>query len=131
MSNGGHYLGFCLGAYLAGPDIINILPDGIHVDQEIERHKAQFHDAENHVADVDWTFSSGPDAGKTEKKRQVFFQDGAVVLGLNSSDADTHILARYSSNGDVAATVSTYGKGRVGLIGPHAEADSTWCKLEL
>ncbi|KAI1038206.1 hypothetical protein LB503_012121 [Fusarium chuoi] len=36
------------------------------------------------------------------------------------------IVGRYSANGDVAASIIPYGKGSVGLVGPHPEADHTW-----
>ncbi|KAG8672313.1 hypothetical protein FPOAC1_005577 [Fusarium poae] len=122
VGSGGHYIGFCLGAYLAGPDDgYDLLPKGVETDQEIERRRAQVKDEDDTVIQVDWTFGSG----KTEKKRWMYFQDGVVIKGLNDKTPG-HVIGRYSSNGDVAASVTPYGKGWVGLIGPHPEADKTW-----
>lgn len=56
----------------------------------------------------------------------MYFQDGAVIkLSPNASQT---ILGRYSSNGDVAAAVTSFGSGWVGLVGPHPEADRSWCE---
>ncbi|RGP67661.1 biotin ligase [Fusarium sporotrichioides] len=122
VGGGGHYLGFCLGAYLAGPnDGYDLLPRGVETDQEIESRGAQVKDEDDTVIQVDWAFGSG----KTDKKRWVYFQDGVVIKGLDAKTPG-HVIGRYSSNSDVAASVTPYGKGWVGLIGPHPEADKTW-----
>ncbi|KAH7020861.1 uncharacterized protein B0I36DRAFT_353601 [Microdochium trichocladiopsis] len=90
---GGTYLGFCLGAYLAGGagergGGYGLLPpeDGVVVDG------------------LKFTGGDG---------------DGEVVGG-------GRVLGRYSANGDVAAAVLPFGKGWVGLVGPHPEADQSW-----
>ena len=74
----------------------------------------------------DWTFHTGPKAGTTEK-RWIFFQDGAVML-VNKNSTGVEVLAKYASNGNVAATLNKFGKGVVANTGPHPEADITWCK---
>ncbi|KAI5455603.1 hypothetical protein BGZ63DRAFT_397996 [Mariannaea sp. PMI_226] len=125
VSNGGRYLGFCLGAYLAGHSPgFQLLPHGIDVDSEIEQPKSQVKSAKDTVTQVDWRFTTGPNAGQTQNSRWLYFQEGAVVTGLNRSDE--RVLARYSSNGDVAATLTPFGKGWVGLVGPHPEATKDW-----
>ncbi|RGP77155.1 biotin ligase [Fusarium longipes] len=122
VNNGGHYMGFCLGAYLAGPnDGYGLLPRGVETDQEIVRRGAEVKDEDDAVIQVDWDFTSG----KTDNKRWLYFQDGVVIKGLNGKTPG-HVIGRYSSNGDVAASVTPYGKGWVGLVGPHPEADKTW-----
>ncbi|KAL4731478.1 hypothetical protein ACLX1H_000446 [Fusarium chlamydosporum] len=122
VNNGGHYMGFCLGAYLAGPnDGYDLLPNGVKTDQEIERRGAQIRDENDTVIQVDWTFKTG----KTDKSRWLYFQDGVVIKGLKE-DKPGRVIGKYSSNGDVAASVTPYGKGWVGLVGPHPEADETW-----
>ncbi|KAJ4005554.1 hypothetical protein NW752_002387 [Fusarium irregulare] len=126
VRGGGHYLGFCLGAYLAGPnDGYNLLPDGLRTDQEITRRGAQVDDEDDTVIQVDWTFESG----KVDKNRWLYFQDGVVIKGFGAKTPG-QVLGRYSSNGDVAASVTPYGKGWVGLVGPHPEADKTWYEDE-
>ena len=57
-------------------------------------------------------------------RRNVYFQDGPRLP--DSGLPHTKIWARYGLTGDVAAVQGDYGHGRVGLIGPHLEADSSW-----
>ncbi len=46
-------------------------------------------------------------------------------MELDSGTAPTEVLANYT-NGQVAAAVQHLGKGRVGMIGPHTEANEEW-----
>lgn len=122
VSKGGHYLGFCLGAYLAGyTPGFKLLPKGADVDSECEQPDSQVTTDEDTMIQVDWTFTSG----KTEKNKWLYFQDGPFIDGLKDQES---VIARYSKSGNVAASVTRYGKGRVGLVGPHPEADEEWCK---
>ncbi|KAJ1324791.1 BPL-N domain-containing protein [Microdochium nivale] len=125
VSEGGHYLGFCLGAYLAGHKSgYGLLPAGVGAGQEIKRKHAQVKGDEDTVIRVDWTFTNG----KKETGRSVYFQDGVVLTGLDDKSCPVkgRILSRYSANGDVAAAVLPFGKGWVRLVGPHPEADQVW-----
>lgn len=121
VQNGGRYLGFCLGAYLAGHTPgFGLLNKGDDTNTELERKGSQVTNENDTIIQVDWTFESG----KTVKKRWMYFQDGAVmVLGKNSN---AKILGRYSSNGDPAATLNQFGQGWVGVVGPHPEANKDW-----
>lgn len=128
VSGGGRYLGFCLGAYLAGSDPgFDLIPDGDEVLNEIEQPGAAVTNINDTVIEVDWTFSTGSKAGETKKNRWLYFQDGAGFELAQGSRAK--VLGRYSSNGDVAAILNSYGKGWVANVGPHPEADESWCKL--
>lgn len=123
VSNGGHYLGFCLGAYMAGPGYgFDLLPRGVTVGSEIEQRNSQVTKDDDTVIQVDWTFQDG----KTEPNRWLYFQEGAFIKGLDGRNGA--VLARYSKSRDVAASVTIRGKGSVGLVGPHPEADESWCK---
>lgn len=134
VSSGGRYIGVCLGAYLAGADIddepgkgFDLLPGHATTDSETDQDGAQVMDPdEDTVIRVDYTWGSGPKAGQTVKDRDMYFQDGAVIDLPDRSLAK--ILGRYSSNGDVAISVSPYGKGFVGVSGVHLEADESWCE---
>lgn len=128
VHNGGRYLGFCLGAYLAGHDPgFDLLTPDDDADEEVTQPGAQVTDAdEDTVIQVDWKFTTGPKKGLTEHKRWLYFQDGAVFDLAKRSKA--HVLARYSNNGDTAAMLTSFGHGWVGLVGPHPEADESWCK---
>ncbi|KAM5381878.1 hypothetical protein ACJZ2D_002868 [Fusarium nematophilum] len=126
VSSGGHYLGFCLGAYLAGHSPgFGLLPHGSDTDSECEQPESQVTSDEDTVIQVDWTFVSG----KTEKNRWLYFQEGPLITGLDEMLRDAsrgRILARYSKSGDIAAAVTPYGNGWVGLVGPHPEATQDW-----
>jgi glutamine amidotransferase-like uncharacterized protein len=130
VASGGLYLGFCLGAFLAGPQHgFDLLPMGDKVIREIERPNAQVDDIDDTVIQVDWKYSTGRKIGTTDHKRWLYFQDGAAFL--LSKNSPTTVLGRYSRNGDVAATLNAYGGGWVANIGPHPEADQSWCKLHI
>jgi hypothetical protein len=94
--------------------------------REINQKGAQVDDEEDTTIQTDWTFSTGDKRGKTESRRWLYFQDGAAFRLSPKSSAK--VLGRYSSNGDVAAILSPFGEGWVANIGPHPEADETWCE---
>lgn len=126
VSGGGRYMGFCLGAYLAGQDPgFSILQQDGDTGDEFEQKGAQVKNQDDTVIQVDWNFSYGPNAGKTVDNRWLYFQDGAYIDGLNSS---AKVLGRYSKTGNVAAAVMKYYEGVVGVVGPHPEATKDWCK---
>lgn len=106
-----------------------LLPKGTMTTEECEEPGAQVKNRKNTMIQVDWTFAAGPDAGK-ESKRWLFFQDGAAMVfkGDAATANGGKILGRYASNDDIAATVTPYGKGSVGVVGPHPEATKDWCR---
>ncbi|MGW0176137.1 BPL-N domain-containing protein [Rhodococcus sp. NPDC003322] len=116
VSGGGTYLGFCLGAYLAGGDPGYGLFPG-RVRQYIGTDGATVDDTEDAVVEVTWR----------DQRRHMYFQDGATfrVADDDFSAVGATVLARYP-NDTVAAVVTPYGNGRVGLVGPHPEADESW-----
>lgn len=113
VHSGGRYLGFCLGAYLAGASPgFRLLP-----------------------GDVD-RYPGSPGAGcKTEaavvlpivwrgRTRSVYGQD-APFVDLDPSRGAARVLCVYD-NGLAAAVVAPYGRGAVGVVGPHPEATADW-----
>ncbi|MGW4479655.1 BPL-N domain-containing protein [Rhodococcus triatomae] len=114
---GGTYLGFCLGAYLAGDDPGYGLLPGARVRQYIGTDDATVHDTGETVVAVTWR----------DQPRHMYFQDGTVfrARGDDWGAVGATVLARYP-NDTVAAVVAPYGTGRVGLVGPHPEADASW-----
>lgn len=127
VSNGGRYMGFCVGAYLAGRGPgFSLVPQGDDVDEEIAQPGAQVNTTDDTIINVDWTFSTGDAAGRMQQKRWLYFQDGAVMTIAQSPTSK--VLARYSSNNDIAAALTAYGSSWVGLVGPHPEATQDWCK---
>jgi len=112
--SGGHYLGICMGGYLAGTwHGFGLLPDD--TDQFITSPGASVTTAMDTIVEVDW---SG-------HHRYMFFQDGPIFR-LRSPTSEVIVLARYASNGEVAALVAPFGRGRVGVCGPHPEAPEEW-----
>lgn len=118
VRSGGRYLGFCLGGYLAGRSPgFELLPGD--ADQYVALRSAELHNTKGTVLEVDWS-------GQVE---DMYFQDGPY-FSLDEHyrqyyDSDAEILARYR-NGSIAALKIDYGHGRVGVVGPHPEADETW-----
>jgi hypothetical protein len=126
------FLTFGSAAYFAGRPGFNFLPSNGQTNEECVQPGAEVKDRKNTMIQVDWTFQEGSKAGTTEK-RWLFFQDGAVIL-LHDNDntgPGGAILGRYTSNGDIAATITPFGKGWVALTGPHPEATKDWCKSSI
>ena len=112
IQNGGRYLGFCEGGYLAGEAPgFKLLPGD--TGEYIKTHGATVRNTKDAVIQVVWR----------NKKRWMYFQDGPYFI-LNPG-ANATILATYT-NGKIAAVVTPYENGRVGVVGPHPEADTSW-----
>ncbi|MEA5366340.1 BPL-N domain-containing protein [Amycolatopsis sp., V23-08] len=112
VRGGGRYLGFCLGGYLAGATPgFSLLPGD--TEQYIATSGAEVRSTRDTVIPVDWQ----------GQRRRMYFQDGPdFVL---QPGASVTVLARYT-NDKIAALVTPYGKGRVGVVGPHPEAPESW-----
>lgn len=112
VKNGGVYLGFCLGGYLAGKGPgFKLLPGD--TDQYIVSRGATVDHGGNDIVTVDWR----------GRRRDLFFQDGPYFAVDDVDGLD--ILARYT-NGLPAALVVPVGAGVVGVTGPHPEASRDW-----
>lgn len=114
---GGYYLGFCLGGYLAGATPGFALLPG-DTDQYIATPGATVTTSGDTIVDVQWG----------HRTRAVFFQDGPVFELAPTGDGGHRgvtILARYP-NRQIAALVTDFGAGRVGVVGPHPEAPPDW-----
>jgi glutamine amidotransferase-like uncharacterized protein len=111
VHNGGHYLGFCLGAYLAAEPGFGLING--KVNQYISTDGASVDSTDDTLIQVRWR----------GQIRHMYFQDGPT-LELRPRAPGT-VLATYDT-GAAAAVVTTFGAGRVGLVGPHPEADRSW-----
>ncbi|MFJ1652784.1 BPL-N domain-containing protein [Streptomyces sp. NPDC088337] len=112
VRDGGRYLGFCLGGYLAGATPgFGLLPGD--TDQYISSPGATVHDESDTLVTVNWG----------GRPRTVFFQDGPFFV--LDEHADATVLATYD-NGTPAALVTPFGRGRVAVTGPHPEATTDW-----
>lgn len=113
VREGGSYLGLCFGAYLAGRNPgFNLLPGD--TDGYTDSEGAVVDDDRDTVIEVTWR----------GKPRHVYFQDGPTFFFGGAEEVE--VLASYPGNGLPAAAVARYGKGRVGVSGPHPEADASW-----
>lgn len=113
VADGGRYLGFCLGGYLAGATPgLALLPGD--TDQYIASADATLHDEDDTLVEVDWR----------GRRRVVFFQDGATFQVPDDAPG-VDVIARYP-NGEIAAVAAPYGAGRVAVVGPHPEATTDW-----
>lgn len=113
VHGGGGYLGICLGGYLAGRDPGFGLLSG-QIDQYVVQPRAAVRGSRDTVTAVNWR----------DERRHLYFQDGPCF----TPRARDHVLATYEdADGDTcAALVARYGSGRVGVVGPHPEADRQW-----
>lgn len=113
VRSGGHYLGFCLGGYLAGETPgFGLLPGD--ADRYISSPGACTTTARESVIDVAWG----------EGVRSVYFEDGPY-FALDPRRGPAEVLATYR-NGLPAAVVAPCGDGAVGVCGPHPEATPDW-----
>jgi glutamine amidotransferase-like uncharacterized protein len=107
ISDGGHYLGICMGAYWAGSRYFDILND-VEPTQYIKRIDADVKRSYGTVASVTWG----------DQKEMMYFYDGCALIG---NEERFKTVARYA-NGDPMAII----QGRIGLIGCHPEAPLYW-----
>lgn len=111
LYRGGNYLGFCLGGYLAGTRPgFGLLPGD--AQQYITSSGATVRDETDTVVPVTWR----------DTARHMYFQDGPL---FHVDPTASTVLGTYDT-GVPAAVVTTYGAGRVGVVGPHPEADQSW-----
>jgi hypothetical protein len=113
VRSGGGYLGFCLGGYLAGETPgFGLLPGD--ADQWISSPRAAVDHPGDAVVAVTW-------AGM---RRDVYVQD-PPWFDLDPARGAAEVLATFG-NGLPAAVVAPFGRGAVGVVGPHPEATPDW-----
>ena len=106
VSDGGRYLGICMGAYWAANHYLNLL-DGVRATQYITRPDSCTRRPHAKAMPVEWH-------GEPER---MYFYDGCALHG----DGEFDTVATYS-NGDAMAGY----QGRIGLIGCHPESTQHW-----
>ncbi|MET7996738.1 hypothetical protein ABZU76_38235 [Amycolatopsis sp. NPDC005232] len=109
---GGRYLGICMGGFLAEPGFFNLFRG--RVDEYYSSPGATVRTPDPAVIPITWR----------DTTRQMYFQDGGFMVPIRRTSGAT-VLACYS-NGSIAALVTPYGHGKVGLCGPHPEAPLEW-----
>ncbi len=114
LRKGGRYLGICGGGFMAstGWNEDSKYVQGLGI---IPAKSRVFQDSfEARILPVKWM----------GKNRTMFFKAGPD-FHLTKTHEAVHIVATYS-DGSIAALMSTYGKGRVAVCGPHPEARESW-----
>ena len=106
ISNGGRYLGICMGAYWADRHYFNVLSD-VNVVQYYKRPTSETKRPHAKAMPVTW---------KGEKTK-MYFYDGCTFTG----DGKFQTIATYP-NGDPMAII----QNRIGLIGCHPESGKFW-----
>jgi hypothetical protein len=114
VASGGRYLGICMGGYFAGHHYFDILTN-IEAVQYIKRKGASTKKSTPDVIDLKWNNKDCP----------MYFFDGAAFIPRNCEYIPAKIISRYQ-NGDAAALIQPFGRGMVGVIGPHPEAQKWW-----
>lgn len=114
VRDGGRYLGFCLGGYLAGSTPgFDLLPGD--TDQYITTPRSGISDTCATAVTVSWR----------GRRKLLYFQDGPVFKICPREAAGLDVIATYP-NREIAALSTPFGAGRVGVVGPHPEADHHW-----
>lgn len=113
VANGGRYVGFCMGAYLAGSGPgMGLLAPG-NTGQYSQTRGAEVTTAADAVVPLRWGRSL----------RHQYAQDPPYIIP--SGVRGERVLSRFT-NGKVNALVRPYGRGAVGVVGTHPEATRDW-----
>lgn len=107
VTDGGKYLGICMGAYWAGSYYLNIL-DNVEVVQYITQPNTDTR--RPHAKDINIVWQGHPN--------RMFFYDGCALVG----DAGKFNTIATYTNGDAMAII----QNNIGLIGCHPEAEQFW-----
>ena len=107
VTNGGLYLGICMGAYWAGSYYFDLL-DSVDAHQYIKLPGAAVRRSYGTTVEVVWNGSP----------TQMYFYDGCALIG---DESRFKTIGRYST-GEPAAII----QGGVGVIGPHPESQLYW-----
>jgi hypothetical protein len=113
VAGGGHYLGMCMGAYLAGSDPgMGLLAPGDTGEYDQTRG-ASVRTAAQAVIPVIWGGTVGYE----------YAQDPPYIIP--SGVRGEKVVSRFT-NHRVDALVRPYRRGAVGVVGTHPEADRAW-----
>jgi glutamine amidotransferase-like uncharacterized protein len=107
VTNGGKYLGICMGAYWAGSYYLDLL-DNVEAVQYITRPNTDTRRPHAKNINIEWQ-------GHPHK---MFFYDGCALIGDTSK---FNTISTYA-NGDPMAII----QNNIGLIGCHPESEQFW-----
>ncbi|GAB95358.1 glutamine amidotransferase-like uncharacterized protein [Kineosphaera limosa] len=119
VRSGGRYLGICMGGYLADSwRGFALLPPGAEADPYVGAPGADVTTRADTLVAITHRGSPTPS--------RIFFQDGPLFRLPAAVPPGTSVVARYAATGDIAALVCPFGRGWVGVCGPHPEAPHDW-----
>jgi glutamine amidotransferase-like uncharacterized protein len=107
VTNGGKYLGICMGAYWAGSYYLDIL-ENVDAVQYITQPNTDTR--RPHAKNINIVWQGHPN--------RMFFYDGCALVG----DATKFKTIAQYANGDAMAII----QNNIGLIGVHPEAETFW-----
>ncbi len=117
IREGGGYVGFCAGAFMAthwiggtGELGLDIFPGGTNLYSTTTENPRVIFSLEK----LNWL----------GKIRTVYFEGGPYLYGIENDPAVEKIA--YYDTGYIAAARTSYGKGRVFITGAHPEAPRVW-----
>jgi glutamine amidotransferase-like uncharacterized protein len=116
VKQGGGYLGFCAGAFLADSTVDD--SGAIHGIGLLPFPTADY--VVNQTTNIDMVWLNWRGA-----HRHVFFNGGAT-FEIGSSKRLVDVIATYSVDAKPAVIRMAYGRGRVVLSGAHPEAPQAW-----
>jgi glutamine amidotransferase-like uncharacterized protein len=115
IEDGGKYLGICMGSYFAEKYYFELLHENIGCSQYIKRPNSTVNKTTATTVKIKWK----------DDTKEIYFHDGSSFYFIDGNPIPSVIYATYK-NGDIAALIQPYGKGKIGLIGPHPEAQKWW-----
>lgn len=132
VTDGGNYLGICMGGFLAGGNDTNKNPgygllspgDSNDFSKSAEKISINNDNEGDLLLNINWTLSKD----NSTQNRSIYFQGGPYFI---VKDPNTKIIATYegaSSSQQNASIGLNYGKGKVAVCGPHPEAPKKWYK---
>ncbi|GAK52695.1 hypothetical protein U14_03950 [Candidatus Moduliflexus flocculans] len=114
LRNGGRYLGFCGGGYIASTgweeedgfvEMLGIIP----------AESGDFSENDDpQIVPIRWRGETYP----------MYFQ-ASPTFELTETSEKVEVFAYYE-NGEIAGLMSSYGSGKVAVCGPHPEARESW-----
>jgi hypothetical protein len=112
VNNGGRYIGICMGAWFTASDAFDLIPGSVE-DWPTTSGAEQTDATANVLVNINWKGTN----------RKMFYQGGPNMV-VNSG-VTTTVLGTFN-NGKVATVIIPYGNGKLGLSGPHPEAQADW-----
>lgn len=119
VKNGGGYVGFCAGAFLATSRIgtSGYSGLGITVGNTI---LYEGNDTYPSIEKMNFFLDSG------NQTRDIYWEGGPRFTFSNTDFKKIEVKARYAKTNQISTIRTTYGKGRVFVTGAHPEAPEWW-----